>query len=300
MIMAQRNVLPGTKITLTQDDLANTAEAAVIESPNTSVDTLSDNDIKPDSNSINPTVLSEASSDYIPPSKLSGQLFRLTNGAVYSNENPIPVNAKQPLGLVYKVQVGAFRNPLPQQSFNKFAPISGQALQSGVTRYMVGYFTNFSPADAAKEEIHGIGGYNDAFVVAYYNGERISINRAKELEEDGVIPPSIVTNNANTNVNDQSNITTDNNQVDIQSQNNDKTEVENTNISPNSTSADLVVKPVTQVDKDKVNYYTSVPNAAPASQVEIINGLFYTVQIGVYSQPVPASELFNVSPLIVS
>jgi hypothetical protein len=50
-------------------------------------------------------------------------IFRTTEVAVYSEEARIPVSAKQPSGLVYKVQVGAFRNPLPQDHFKDFAPI---------------------------------------------------------------------------------------------------------------------------------------------------------------------------------
>ena len=294
VIMAQRNVEPSTEIILTQEDVDNTAIAAVIaDDPinnNTEIG-IENTDI---TSTNDPATLSEASADFIAPSKLNGQLFRITDKAVYSNENPIPVNAKQPVGLVYKVQVGAFRNPLPPQSFDKFAPISGQVLSSGVTRYMVGYFTNFSPADGAKTEIHGINGFSDAFVVAYLNGERISIKRAKELENDGVIPDAISTVNDNTETETAQN--NSDNQPNQNSQENSDID-NNTVVNINKVSDEVIVKPVTEIDKAKVDYYTSVADAAPASQVEIINGLFYTVQIGVYSKPVPASELFNVSPL---
>jgi hypothetical protein len=44
-------------------------------------------------------------------------------------------------------------------------------------------------------------------------------------------------------------------------------------------------------------YYDAFESAAPATQVEIIDGLFYTVQVGVYSKPVTSSSLFDISPL---
>ncbi|MCB9178487.1 MAG: hypothetical protein H6590_03575 [Flavobacteriales bacterium] len=47
---------------------------------------------------------------------------------------------------------------------------------------------------------------------------------------------------------------------------------------------------------DAASYY-NVPGAAPATQVETIKGLFYTVQVGVYSKPVPLDKLFNIAPL---
>ena len=44
------------------------------------------------------------------------------------------------------------------------------------------------------------------------------------------------------------------------------------------------------------SYYND-PSAAPARQVETIAGLFFTVQVGVYSKPVPLGKIFNISPL---
>ena len=40
-----------------------------------------------------------------------------------------------------------------------------------------------------------------------------------------------------------------------------------------------------------------MPGAASAKQVETIKGLFFTVQVGVYSRPVPLDKLFNITPL---
>lgn len=44
------------------------------------------------------------------------------------------------------------------------------------------------------------------------------------------------------------------------------------------------------------NYYND-PAAAPAKQVETVKGLFFTVQVGVYSKPTPLDRLFNITPL---
>jgi hypothetical protein len=46
----------------------------------------------------------------------------------------------------------------------------------------------------------------------------------------------------------------------------------------------------------RTDYYKGAPDAAPAIQVEAVSGLFYTVQIGVYSKPVPANTLGNMMP----
>jgi hypothetical protein len=49
-------------------------------------------------------------------------------------------------------------------------------------------------------------------------------------------------------------------------------------------------------DPQKASYYNE-SNAAPAVQVEMVKGLFFTVQVGVYSKPVNAGQIFNISPL---
>jgi peptidoglycan-associated lipoprotein len=49
--------------------------------------------------------------------------------------------------------------------------------------------------------------------------------------------------------------------------------------------------------KNTEYYKADQTQVAPAQQVEKIEGLFYTVQVGVYSKPVAAALLQNVNPL---
>ncbi len=107
-----------------------------------------------------------------------------TNESLYSEKNPIPVNNKIPKGLIYMVQVGAFRLEIPQDVFKGFAPLRGESAAGGLTRYMAGLFKSINSANLAKNEIRAIG-YSDAFVVAYFNGERITLSRAREIEGAG-------------------------------------------------------------------------------------------------------------------
>ena len=60
-------------------------------------------------------------------------------------------------------------------------------------------------------------------------------------------------------------------------------------------TAEAIVE--TYVPAPEAAAYYNVPGAAPATQVELIKGLFYTVQVGVYSKPVPLDKLFNITPL---
>jgi len=216
--------------------------------------------------------------DFTPPTKLNQNIFRTTETAIYEATTDIPVDAKQPLGLVYKVQIGAFRNAPDKTYFEKFAPVSGQSIRDGITRYMVGYFTSFTPANTAKNQVRSMGDYKDAFVVAYYNGERISMSKAKQLEaESGVIDQPLTA----TNPQDLTTVTTNPQTSELSTDGN----------------GNIKVVPTTTEDIQSASYYTSASNAAEANQVEIMKGLFFTVQIGVYSKPVKASVLYNITPL---
>jgi hypothetical protein len=298
---------------------------------------LASQGVEPTENTNNDVAVTEpGQADFKAPEAVNNDIFRTTNDAVYSERAPIPVDEKSS-GLVYKVQVGAFRNPLPQDHFDRFAPISGEKLNNGITRYMAGYFTKFNSANDARNQIRGLG-YGDAFVVAYCNGERISVSRARQIENGEIecigtagqqdfVDNGNNTNNTNTtdnnnNTNDGGNNNTSN---DNSANNNNDNDTNNTNnnTADNNNSTDTNANDsnggndnnnagnndtannnannnstnnATSNNNDS-NYYNSVDGAAPADQVEDIKGLFFTVQIGVYSKPVPPSTLYNIKPL---
>ena len=125
------------------------------------------------------------SKDFVPPTLIKENIFFTTEREVYSDENPIPVNPKLPKGLIYKVQVGAFRNPIPQNLFKGFAPISAEIVRDDITRYRVGYFKNYETANQAKNQVRALSNsYRDAFVVALNNGERITLSQARALQQN--------------------------------------------------------------------------------------------------------------------
>ena len=183
---------------------------------------------------------------------------------VYSDEKPIPINPELPTGLVYKVQIGAFRNPIPQNLYQGFAPITGEEASNGITRYTAGYFNQFSQADDAKDKIRNLG-YSDAFVVAYLDGVRIGINAAKTKENSPEFAQQIAQNNAN-NIN----------------QNEEISSVSGGRTNNNSS------QPI-----------TSVVSAEGVEEIRLeqVDGLFFTVQIGVYNRPANKEQLYNLSPV---
>lgn len=196
------------------------------------------------------------------PQELTESIFAITspNESAYNENKRIPKNPKLPEGLVFKVQIGAFRNPIPQDHYKGFAPLMAEDAGNGITRYTAGLFKTFNVANMAKNEIRTMG-YPDAFVVAFFNGKRININEARAmLAETPTTEEEISFTNTNQTNNQQpsnNNQTTNNN------------------------------KPITTEEvKDGIS-----------KDVRNIEGVFYTIQVGVYSKPITADQLNNLTPL---
>ncbi|HMQ77001.1 MAG TPA: hypothetical protein PKE21_07770 [Flavobacteriales bacterium] len=217
---------------------------------------------------------------------------------------PIPMEQPLPAGLVFSVQIGAFRDPVPQQVFSDLAPVTGERTTSGLVRYTAGLFTRFASADEAKASVRGRG-YRDAFVVAFYNGERISLAEARRLAQgEGDLaattqaPRSIAeapTPEATRPVPAPSPAPAP--EVTVQ-------RPSDLQPAPTAAGQELANYPATAAEvmaqfsppADVTAYYND-PTAAPARQVETVKGLFFTVQVGVYSKPVALDKLFNITPL---
>lgn len=220
----------------------------------------------------------------------------------------IVVNEVKPSGLVYRVQVGAFSKPINEHIFSEFTPVSGEKLNNGITRYMVGYFTNRETVMFALGKVRKIG-YSDAFPVAYCDGERISMLEAKRMEDAKLcLPQGIDQVFFETEMQDGEADLVE--KVDL-----NRTEILKKEIAPKywieETQAEKV-RPKTgkeatsnefddnqlRSENEQRTAYNKVPGAASAHAVETRLGLFFTVQVGVYNKPVPASQLFNINPLI--
>jgi hypothetical protein len=94
-------------------------------------------------------------------------------------------NAVSDSGVVYKVQIGAFKDEVPLSIANQFLKIANKGIKNykdpnGLTIYTLGSFTSYEQASSLKAEIAGV--VSDAFVVAYNNGNKISIDEAKSLQ----------------------------------------------------------------------------------------------------------------------
>lgn len=91
--------------------------------------------------------------------------------------------ANKELG-VFKVQIGVYRNEPPPEMQAKYAAIKNiqkENTTTGLTRYTVGEFDDYNKALALKNEMKEKYGIEDAFVVAFYNGQLLPVQDVLEL-----------------------------------------------------------------------------------------------------------------------
>ena len=84
----------------------------------------------------------------------------------------------------FKIQVGIFKNLPPSDKAEIFAKIKGLVKEStanGLTKYFVGSTDNYSEAIAFKNDLVKNFGLTDAFIVAFFNNQAISVQEALEL-----------------------------------------------------------------------------------------------------------------------
>ena len=196
-----------------------------------------------------------------PVVKLKVEGLEVKTNNAYSDNNPIPLDEKIPDGLVFKVQIGAFKNALPNSTFKGLSPVIAQSTPNGYIRYMAGNFEKYESANAVKNDLKNLG-YNDAFVVAYYNGKRINLNEGVDkARESGQ-------------------------KVDLSA-----------NTSAGITAGSNVPRNASPVPANPAASSSDSQPAEITNELEKMNGLLYTVQIGVYSKQVTRSQLSNLRPI---
>jgi len=108
--------------------------------------------------------------------------FELLSQSPYTEENPIPMDEPLPRGTYYRIQLGAFGAEVDPEAFEGISPISGEHMKErGLVKYFAGKFSRYEDASTAIPRVHSLG-YEDAFIVAWYNGIPVSTQKAKQLE----------------------------------------------------------------------------------------------------------------------
>jgi len=82
---------------------------------------------------------------------------------------------------VYRIQIGAYKVELSGEVFNGVDNVISFTGKDGLIRYMTGSFAEYKDAVDYMHQMRARG-FNDAFIVTYKDGERISLNVAIKTE----------------------------------------------------------------------------------------------------------------------
>jgi hypothetical protein len=82
-------------------------------------------------------------------------------------------------GVIFKVQIGSFKNKDLAKYFNNNPNFSGDIDEDGSKKYTLGYFREYWEADTFKKYLREMG-VKDAWIVSYKDGKRVSIKDVLE------------------------------------------------------------------------------------------------------------------------
>ena len=91
----------------------------------------------------------------------------------------------------YRIQIGAFVKELSDKVFEGVDNVVSFEGKDGLVRYMTGSFTEYKDAINYQAQMKARG-FEDAFIVTYKNGERISLNIAIRAERTSPITEVVV------------------------------------------------------------------------------------------------------------
>ncbi len=115
--------------------------------------------------------------------------FEVRSAPAYSDKEPVPIDADIPTGLIYSIQIAAFRNKVSPSLFRGLYPVYGRIRkESGTTYFYAGLFRRLNDARQAIPEVRSAG-FPDAFAIALMDGTQISMERAALLEGEWAEKP---------------------------------------------------------------------------------------------------------------
>ena len=100
------------------------------------------------------------------------------------SDEKIEIDPDVPPGLIYRIQIAVFRNPVAPAYFRGITPVSGFKVEGAdKTNYYAGMFRRSSDAKKALPSVKALG-FKDAFVVAFSGNKPVSADRAATLEKE--------------------------------------------------------------------------------------------------------------------
>tara|TARA_B100001142_G_scaffold330040_1_gene395805 strand:- start:1881 stop:3875 length:1995 start_codon:yes stop_codon:yes gene_type:complete len=123
------------------------------------------------SNYVDPTTVSEVSSE------------EEVDNIETAETDMIVTEIEEPTNeATYRIQIGAFNTTLPSEIFVGVDNVISFTGKDGLVRYMTGSFAEYTDAVDYQAQMRARG-FEDAFIVTYKDGERISLNIAIESDK---------------------------------------------------------------------------------------------------------------------
>jgi len=112
-------------------------------------------------------------------SQLRGQLAQARAEIQQLKENPVVNPMDFSRGIVFKVQVGAFKNKDLSKYFDNNPNFGGEVRENEPQRITIGIFRDYWEADQFKKYMREMG-VKDAWIVPYKDGQRTDIKEVLE------------------------------------------------------------------------------------------------------------------------
>jgi tetratricopeptide (TPR) repeat protein len=109
--------------------------------------------------------------------------FEILGKSPYSESNSFPEDSNMPMGVYYKIQL-AVKSEVPKWDvFGGISPVTFEIVEGKpLKKYFAGKFVNYDNAKNALEEVRR-SGFPEAFIVSWYDGQKMTLNKVIELEK---------------------------------------------------------------------------------------------------------------------
>jgi hypothetical protein len=88
-------------------------------------------------------------------------------------------STKSEMGVIFKVQIGAFRNKDLSKYFDNGEMFTGESTDDGIQKFTLGSFTDYWEADTFKKYLREMG-VKDAWIVPFKDGVRVEMKDVLE------------------------------------------------------------------------------------------------------------------------
>jgi len=112
-------------------------------------------------------------------SRMRGELASANSELATLKEAPAANSMDFSRGVVFKVQIGAFKNKDLSKYFNNNPNFGGEAVEKGEQKFTIGIFRDYWEADKFKKYMREMG-VKDAWIVPYKDGLRVEIKDVLE------------------------------------------------------------------------------------------------------------------------